>query len=76
MKMEKSLGDKMTWGLVYVGFSGSLPYREDPGHVFFRGSLTWELKRAAITGLEMGKGHEGASTKALSPFVRCHVRTW
>jgi hypothetical protein len=71
MKTEKSLGDKGAWGLVYVGFSGSLPYRGDPEHeVFFRGSLAWELKRVVMTGLEMGKGHEGASTKALSPFVR------
>lgn len=45
MMMEKSLGDEVAWGLVWIKFSGSLPYRGDLEHeAFCRESLTCELK--------------------------------
>lgn len=69
-----SLGGRVAWGLVYVGFSGSLPYRGNPGHkVFFRGSLTWELKSSHN---KTGDGQRTWKSQNKGPFVRCHVCTW
>lgn len=70
MKMEKRLGDEVDCGLVYVGFSGSLTYRGDPGHeVLFRGSLTWELKSSHDRPGDKQRTWK-SQHKGLNPFIR------